>query len=161
MRKSLNDSASPMTTVAGTGSPGSASLMLHHPNGIFVTVTLDLYVTDCANHRIQRFCAGEQNGTTVAGNGASGNVLLNYPSGAVLDVDGYLFIAGHSHNRIVGSGPDGFRCLVGCSKVPGSSSSQLNRPQAMSFDTDGNMFMIDGGNNRIQRFLLSDNSCGE
>jgi hypothetical protein len=62
--------------------------------------------------------------------------------------------------RIVGSGPNGFHCLVGCSISPGSASNQLNNPWSLSFDSYGNMFITDGGNNRIQKFVLSTNSCG-
>ena len=65
------------------------------------------------------------------------------------------------NNRIVGSGPNGFRCLVGCSGSGGSASNQLNSPETLSFDSYGNMFVTDWWNNRIQKFVLSTNSCGK
>ena len=77
-----------------------------------------------------------------------------------MDADGYLFIVDSSNHRIVGSGPGGFRCVVGCSGSSGPGSYQLNGPQTMSFDSDGNIFVADSGNGRLQKFLLAQNSCG-
>ena len=76
-------------------------------------------------HRIQRFSPGSQNAATVAGTGAPGTVTLYYPRGVVLDGDGYLFIVDSNNNRIIGSGPDGFRCVAGCVNGSGSGSNQL------------------------------------
>jgi len=53
-----------------------------------------------------------------------------------------------------------FECIFGCSGNSGSSSSHLNRPQMMFFDTNGNIFVTDVGNHRIQKFVLARNSCG-
>ena len=62
-----------------------------------------------------------------------------------------------SNNRIVGSGPNGFRCLVGCSGY-GSASNQLYNPITLSFDSYGNMFVTDCWNSRIEKFILTNNS---
>jgi hypothetical protein len=52
-----------------------------------------LYVADCFNSWVQKFRSGERNGITVAGNGASGTVILNKPIAVILDGSGYLYIA--------------------------------------------------------------------
>ena len=161
LKKSLNDLTKATSIIAGTGCSGSASNMLNSPNGIFVTENLDLYVADCVNHRIQLFRSGELNGTTVAGSGAMGTINLNHSKSVLVDADGYLFIGDCDNHRRVGSGPDGFRCLVGCSQLAGASSDQLSSPAFLRFDTDGNMFVTDGGNHRIQKFLLLNNTCGK
>ena len=62
---------------------------------------------------------------------------------------------------MIGSGADGFRCVIGCSVVSGLALDQLSYPFAVSFDRKGNLFAMDLGNDRIQKFLLSDNSCGQ
>jgi hypothetical protein len=153
VKKSLNDPE--MTTVivaAGTGSQGSAFNELNAPRGIFVDVNSDLYVADCVNDRVQLFQSGELNGITVAGYGSPNPTInLDCPIGIVLDVEKYLFIVDYGNNRIVGSGLNGFRCLVGCYGW-GSRSNQLNHPYSFSFDRSGNMFVADYGNNRIQKF---------
>ena len=120
-----------------------------------------IQLVDQNNNRIQLFRSGELNATTVAGVGSSNiTITLNSPSGVVLDADKYLFIVDQDNNRIVGSGPNGFRCLVGCSGG-GSASNQLYYPQSMAFDSYGNIFVTDRSNTRIQKFLLSRNSCGK
>ena len=161
LRTSLSNTDNTTTIVVGTGCSGNAANRLSSPRGIFVTNNLDLYVADMDNDRIQFFRRGERNATTVAGNGVSGTIALNRPTGVVLDGDGYLFIVDSWHHRIVASGPAGFRCLVGCSGLAGSASDRLNNPQTLSFDTDGNMFVTDQDNGRIQKFLLCNGTCGE
>ncbi len=153
VKRSLNDPE--MTSIivaAGTGLPGSAFNELNGPAGIFVDMNLDLYVADYFNNRIQLFQAGESNGITVAGS-TSPNPTINLlcPSGIVLDAENNLFIVDFGNNRIVGSGLNGFRCLVGC-YGEGSQSNRLNSPFSFSFDHSGNMFVTDRENNRIQKF---------
>ena len=160
IKKPLKDQSRIFSIVAGTGCSGPASSQLDHPFGIFVTVNFDLYVADSANDRVQLFRSGEAGAITVAGNGAPGTIGLNWPSGVFVDANGYLFILDHANHRILGSGPYGFRCLVGCSGSAGAASDQLFKPVTMSFDSNGNLFVTDWNNNRIQKFLLSDHSCG-
>jgi hypothetical protein len=158
---SLNDDTTKFSIIAGTGCAGPAQNMLHSPHGIFVDVHLDLYVADAENNRIQIFPSGQLNGKTVAGSDAPVKFTLNYPTGIVLDGDGYLFIVDHGNNRIIGSGPNGFRCLVGCSGRSGSGLHELNSPWTMNFDSYGNLFVTDGGNNRVLKFAVVTNACGE
>lgn len=160
-KKSANASASTFTIVAGNGTNGSASNMLAQPRAIFVDTNFDLYVADFANHRIQCFVPGQLNGVSRAGTGAAGTITLQYPSGVVLDADGYLFIVDTNNHRIVGAGPNGFRCIVGCSGSAGSKEYQLNSPWTLAFDDNGNLFVADAYNDRIQKFMLATNSCGK
>ena len=71
---------------------------------------------DTNNNRIQLFHRGESNAITAAGTG-SATISLNGPCGIILDADKYLYIADTLNHRIVGEGPNGFRCLVGCNVV--------------------------------------------
>ncbi len=161
VKRPLSSSSINNTLIAaGTGCSGSAPHMLFNPRGIFVDSSLGLYVADCGNNRIQYFKSGELNGVTVFGNRFTEDIKLNCPNGIVLDADGYIFIVDSNNHRIIGSGPDGFRCLVGCFGA-GSTQDQLYYPQALSFDSYGNIFVADMGNARIQKFLLSTNSCGK
>jgi hypothetical protein len=159
--KSLNSDSNIAIIVAGNGTAASPSNMLSHPQGIFVDINLDLYVADYGNNRIQLFQSGQLNATTIAGSESPNTTItLSGPTGIVLDADGYLFIVENNKNRIIGSGPDGFRCIAGCSGN-GSASNQLSSPQTLSFDSYGNMFVTDWGNNRIQKFILLTNSSGK
>jgi len=151
-----------MTTVivAGTGIPGLAWNQLDNPYGIFVDVNLDLYVADFFNHRIQLFPSRQLNGIIVAGKESPySTISLNRPTGIILDALKYLFIVDQDSHRIVGSSPNGFRCLVGCDRQ-GLKSHQLNYPFSFSFDRSGNMFVTDQLNNRIQKFIYLEKCCG-
>lgn len=162
VKKWLHDNTTAFTIVAGMRIPGNASNMLIYPYGIFVDINFDLYVADCNNNRIQLFQSGQMNGTTVAGSGSSKTTItLSCPVGVVLDADKYFFIVDRDNHRIIGSGPNGFRCLVGCSDSRGSAANQLQHPTTLSFDSFGNMFVNDQKNGRIQKFFLSTNSCGK
>jgi hypothetical protein len=160
IKKSLNSNTTTIQTVAGTGCAGLSPSMLYKPQGIFVHTDLSLYVADCGNDRIQLFQYGTLNGTTIAGNGAPNTITLDCPTAIVLDDDAYIYIVDQNNNRIIGSGSNGYQCLVGCSGS-GSASDQLNAPQSMAFDSYGNMFVIDRNNGRIQKFFLETHLCGK
>ena len=161
IKRSLNSSNSQLITVAGADCLGYLPNMLYSPRGIFVAINFDLYVADAGNNRIQRFHPSQVNGTTVAGSGAPGTILLYNPAAVTLDADGYLFITDIYSCRIIGSGPHGYRCVVGCTNQCGSESNQLYHPQSMAFDSYGNIFVVDSNNHRVQKFLLSYNSCSK
>ena len=158
---SANITATTMANVAGNGSAGSASFLLNTPQGIFVNLNLDLYVADCGNNRIQLFPYGQLNGTTVAGSGSVAGLVLNCPWAVVLDADSRLYISDQNNHRLIRSGFGSFQCLFGCSGSSGSASDRFNSPRAISFDGYGNIFVVDWGNQRIQKVLLSTNTCGK
>lgn len=158
--KPLNIVSDILTVVAGMGCIGNTSNKLNSPHGIFVNNNFDLYVADCGNNRIQLFRPNQLHGITVAGEGATDTIALDCPTAIVLDADHNLFIVDSNNNRIVGSGPNGFQCLVGCSDSSCLPSNRLNHPISISFDNHGNMFITDRDNHRIQKFLLSSNSAG-
>ncbi len=153
IKKPLNSLIDTYTIVGGNGSIGSLANMLKYPYGIFVDINFDLYVADFGNDRIQLFKSGQTDGITVAGGETmEKTIILKSPTAVVLDADGYLFI---------GSGPNGFRCLVGCIGMSGSTSDALDSPYDLRFDSYGNMFVVDRNNQRIQKFLFEKNSCGK
>ena len=164
IKKSLKTPiATSPTTAAGTGSSGSSSNMLDHPYGIFVDINFDLYVADRDNNRIQLFKPGQVSATTVVINGAQGTIILDKPTGIVLDADKCLFIVDRGNHRIIGSDSNGFRCVVQCSGSAGwgGRSDQLLGPTSLSFDSYGNIFVLDTNNKRIQKFDYLINACSK
>jgi hypothetical protein len=159
--KPLKNNSDMFKIVAGMGCPGNTSNQLDKPHGIFVNIDFDLYVADCGNNRIQLFYYNKLNAKTEAGNGSSpATITLNCPTGIVLDDDNYLFIVDSNNHRIVGSGPNGFRCLIGC-YGSGLASNTLYYPMSMAFDSDGNIFVTDSQNNRVQKYILFNNTLGK
>ena len=161
IKRSLDSSDYQVKLVAGTGCAGCQPHTFNYPCGIFLTINFDLYVADGNNHRIQFFQSGQVNGTTAVGKAAPGTMLLRFPRAVTLDADGYLFIVDKDNNRIIGSGPDGFRCVIGCTSQLGSAADQLSYPLSMAFDSHGNIFVADTDNSRVQKFVLSSNFCSK
>ena len=157
----LDNNASTSITVAGNGCAGSSLNKLIHPEGIFVHENFSLYVADSGNDRIQHFLPGQKNATTVAGYGAPDTITLYSPRDVKLDKNNYLFIVDTNNDRIVGSGPNGFRCIVGCSTSTSNSAQRLNLPRSMYFDTYGNILTLDSELRQIRKFLLATNHCSE
>jgi sugar lactone lactonase YvrE len=95
----------------------------------------------------------DRNGTisTFLGNGTG----LNYTDGIAFDPAGNLFIADSGNNVILQVDANGtITTFAGTSGTSGSSgdggpatSAQLNSPSGMAFDSDGNCFIADSGNN--------------
>jgi hypothetical protein len=161
MKTWLNDEAMTSTIAAGTGKEGSASNELNDPLGIFVDINFDLYVADCRNNRIQLFQLGQLYGKTIIGEGSLDTInQLNCPSAIILDAEKNLFISDQDKHRIVTLGPNGFQCLIGCNKES-SEFKQPLRPLTLSFDRFGNLYVMDLSEDRIQKFLVSNNSCSK
>jgi hypothetical protein len=149
----------PATFAAGNGSAGSSAELLDGPRGIFVDSDLNLYVADANNHRIQRFHSSSSIGTTLLDNSMSSTIRLSYPTSVTMDADGFLYICDLGYHYIVGQGPNGFRCIVGCTGSTGLAANQLSAPSSFAFDSHGNIYVSDRDNHRIQKFLLATNSC--
>ncbi|CAF1539650.1 unnamed protein product, partial [Adineta ricciae] len=159
LRRNMKSSSTNEIVVIGRNELGSDSTQLHSPWGIFVDVNFDLFVADSGNDRIQLFPLGETKGITVAGRQSPHSIIeLDYPTGVALDAKKYLFIVDAKNNRIVGEGPCGFRCIIGCD----GNSFQFNEPflNSMSFDSFGNIFHTDSRNNRILKYQLTNISTG-
>ncbi|CAF4102981.1 unnamed protein product, partial [Adineta steineri] len=159
VKKWLNDNGTTFTLVAGTGSSGSSATQLTFPSGLYVDAQYNLYVTDCGNNRIQFFPPGQKTGITKVGNGAPGTITLSCPHAITFDANSYMFLIDSDSNRVIGSGPYGFRCLFGCTTSSGSASNQLSSPRTFGFDSYGNLFVSDQNNNRVQKFIIASNSC--
>ena len=147
--------------VAGTGTSGSGPSQLNNPSRIFVDDAKTIYIADSANHRIQRWMYGACYGVTVAGTGTSGNTTsqLSYPVSVIVDTNQIMYIGDQGNNRIHRwrVGDCSGQCIVGCTLANGSASDQFYLLQAMTFDSQGALYVSDGGNHRVQKSgLLKD-----
>ncbi|CAF1651819.1 unnamed protein product, partial [Adineta ricciae] len=157
VKQQLNEAKT--TIVAGVDTAGYESHQLNSPTGIFVDTNLDLYVADRMNSRIQVFHLGETDGKTIVGTRSSDiTISLRGPYSIVLDSDKYFYIADYTNDRIIASGPNGFRRLLGFNKIA-SNMYQSIRPTKVNFDVHGNLFVSELYNRRIQIFDLQNDSC--
>lgn len=123
-------------------------------------------ITTFAGNSSGTICA--TGSTDAVGDGcAATQSTLNQPQGVTLDGSGNLYIADTYNNRIravsattgiittiAGSGyigPDGFGGFSGDNGL--ATSAKLNRPYAVAFDSQGNMYIPDSQNNRIREVM--------
>ena len=136
---------------------GSTSDTLDYPQGIFVDTNLDLYVADSENQRIQLFRKDELNGTTIVGNETT---ELRWPTGVTLDANKALYIVDGGHQRVFRF-TNNLECILGCANDTNAVFNTLFEPDSLYFNSDGNIFISDWGNNRILKFCLNTNSCSK
>ena len=167
------DAAGVITTVAGDGTEGyggdggpATEAQLYFPSRVALDGAGNLYFSDQGNERIRKVDAAGVI-TTVAGNGTRGSggdggaataAQLNSPVGVALDGAGNLYIADWGNNRIrkvdysgnistvAGTGARNFG---GDGGLP--TEAHLNWPTDVAVDGAGNLYIADGGNNRIRR----------
>jgi len=150
---------------AGDGGP-AVSAKLDQPRGVALDSAGDVYIADSRNNVVREI---RRDGTidTVAGNGQRGysgdggsprSAALFAPVGVAISRDGSLFIADTNNHRVrridhggnivtfAGSG----RAAYGGDGGP-ATSADLNLPTGLAFDSAGNVYIADSGNNRVRR----------
>lgn len=153
-------------TVGGSNGVGSSANQIV-PDGIYGDTAGNIYVVDAINNRVQKFPAGSTsatNATTVAGGNGSGNAAnqLRYPAGIFVDAIGNIFIADAGNNRIqkfpAGSTSTTNGITVAGGNGQGSGASQFYYPTGVFVDAQGNIYVADQYNQRIQKFAAGNTS---
>ncbi|CAF0770056.1 unnamed protein product [Adineta ricciae] len=152
---SLTNTVVGYTITAGDSGTGQRTNELDSLQGIFVDESFLLYVADSNNDRVQMLQPGNTSGTTIL----TGAIILDTPTDVTLDGQDHLYVVDSRKDRIIAGESSNFRCVVGCSSGTSTSNDQLNRPQAFSFDSHGNIFVTDRNNGRTQIFYLLTNVC--
>jgi sugar lactone lactonase YvrE len=95
-------------------------------------------------------------GIVVTGGQGTGNDLtqLTCPQGLNFDQLDHIYVADLDHNRIMHWPQEGTQgdVVVDGGNGPDEQVNQLNHPRGLSFDREGNNYVVDAFNNRIQRF---------
>jgi uncharacterized protein (TIGR03437 family) len=138
-------------TFAGDGGL-AATARLNGPYALARAATGDVYVADMLNHRVRRIDASGTI-TTLAGNGEPARI--DEPAGLAVSAEGRLYIADRKSHRVLVVEGDTLRTVAGTGepaftpdgKLPTSTS--LNSPHGLAFDTAGNLYIADTGNHRI------------
>jgi hypothetical protein len=173
-----------VTTVAGNGSPGSPTKVgdggaataanLNNPQGVTIDIGGNLFIADCANHRIRRVDAATGIITTVAGNGTTNpatgaggfsgdggpatSAELNYPYTVAFDAVGNMYIPDSSNNRIRKVTPAGVISTFagdGASDYKGdgggATAAALFSPEGVIADPAGNVYISDTQNAAVRK----------
>jgi DNA-binding CsgD family transcriptional regulator/DNA-binding beta-propeller fold protein YncE len=155
----------PPTAYAGSGQAGflgdgsaASSAELWFPAGLAIDQKENLYIADSGNNRIRMVDRRTGIIDTIAGSGDTASLSLPY--GVAVGADGRIVIADTGNNRlreitasgkflaVAGTGRAGFNGDDGP-----ASQAELNGPQAVAFDSSGNLLVADTANHRVREVL--------
>ncbi len=131
------------------GSKGSGDGQLYEPYGIAVSSNGYVYVSESANHRIQKF-SGNGAFITKWGSYGSGIGQFHYPFDIAVSSDGYVYVADRDNHRVQKFSDDGTFITQWGSY--GSGNGQFNRPRGIAVSSDGYVYVSEQNNHRIQKF---------
>ncbi len=162
-----------VTTVAGSTEAGSANgtdtaARFNYPTSITCDAQGNLYVADSYNNQIRKIVLATGAVTTLAGSGKDGGsdgvgtaASFYHPCGITCDAQGNLYVAGGLNSAIrkivVATGAvttiAGSSC-TGSADGKGAAAS-FNYPSGVTTDGEGNLYVVDEGNNEIRKIVLA------
>jgi sugar lactone lactonase YvrE len=140
--------------VSQFGTKGSGNGQFSEPSGIAVAPNGWIYIVDRGNRRVQLFSkSGAYLGQ--AGSSGSGHLQLSEPSGIAIGAPSgespfTLLIADSGNNRVLRWTSVG--AYLSEFGSPGTGPGQFNRPEGISVDSKGNVWVGDQNNGRIEAF---------
>ncbi|CAF4593305.1 unnamed protein product, partial [Rotaria socialis] len=146
------------TLVAGGNGKGNGLNQLSEPGYLFVDRDHSVYVSNYSNHRVMKWVEGAKEGIVVAGGQGKGSALtqLYWPNGIFVDTLGTLYVADTWNHRVMRWTPGDKKqgtAIVG-GNGEGEGANQFQCPIGLSFDRHGNLYVVDWGNARVQRFSI-------
>ncbi|CAF4942246.1 unnamed protein product, partial [Rotaria socialis] len=146
------------TLAAGGNGKGNGLNQLNEPTYLFVDRQQNVYVSDNNNHRVMKWNKGAKEGIAVAGGQGGGSALaqLHYPDGIFVDTLGTLYVADSSNHRVMRWTQGGKKqgTVVVSGNGQGEGANQFQYLRGLSFDRQGNLYVVDKDNNRVQRFSI-------
>ncbi len=141
--------------VAGGNGAGTAQNQFIDPSSVFVDGSGNIYVTDRANNRVQKWAPGATTGVTVAGgNGLGSNPnQLNYPCATIVDGSGNVYVSDQNNQRIQKWAPGATNGVtVAGGNGYGNAANQFLQPWGIFIDRGGYLYVVDQGGDRVQKF---------
>nr|WP_154890261.1 S-layer homology domain-containing protein [Paenibacillus xylanexedens] len=148
------------------GGNGSGLGEFYNPFGVAVDSSGNVYVADSGNHRIQKLTLSTNTWSEWKKDGGGTGTSLgefNTPYGVAVDLNGNVYVADSGNHRIQ-------KLTLSTNtwsewkKVGGGNGSGLGEfsvPGAVAVDLNGNVYVADSGNHRIQKLTLSANTWSE
>ena len=158
-----------LTTGCGNGGPATSAL-LNNPNGVLLDASGDIFIADSEDFVVREVVSG--NIQAFAGNGFEAysgdgglptNAELDDPGAVFVDNSGNIFIADTDNSvirevvaatgniqTVAGDGVVGYSGDMGL-----ATQAELDSPQGVFVDAQGDIFIADSGNNVIREVLAS------
>ncbi|CAF3574938.1 unnamed protein product, partial [Rotaria socialis] len=146
------------TLVAGGHEQSDGLNQLNFPTYLFADRDHSVYVSDWNNHRVTKWVEVAKEGIVVSGGQGQGSALtqLSHPSGLFVDTLGTLYVADSYNHRVMrwtqGDKKQGAVVVGGNGR--GEEANQFNYLRDLSFDRQGNLYVVDYWNHRVQRFSM-------
>ncbi|HUW95113.1 MAG TPA: SMP-30/gluconolactonase/LRE family protein, partial [Anaerolineae bacterium] len=154
-----------LSSIATWGQPGALEGQFSFPKGLAIDSHGHTYVVDSQNHRIQKF---DEDGNFVTAWGSFGEEpgQFSEPWGIAVDPEGDVYVTDTWNHRIQKFTSDGE--LISYWGVFQDTGGQLQEPQGMLYgprdiaiDAEGNLYVTDTGNKRVQKFDAEGNPLGQ
>ncbi|CAF1532573.1 unnamed protein product [Adineta ricciae] len=144
--------------IAGGNGRGNHSNQLMAPSYRFVDHDYSVYISERENTRISKWLKDAKEGIVVSGPSFGGNMRqMRYNRGFTLDCFGHIFIADSWNNRIVRWSKDLHDVMVILGGYGwGRKLHELNRPDDVVLDRQGNLYVVDTNNHRVLKFDAED-----
>ncbi|CAF1614150.1 unnamed protein product [Rotaria magnacalcarata] len=147
-----------VTVVAGGFGAGSTYDKMSTSYSMFIDASYNIYVSDYGNHRVALWSAGYPNmSQLVAGGYGAGSTpdKLYNPMGIYVDSFRTIYIADYYNHRIQQWNANAIIgiTVAGTTAVSGSWSYLLYYPTTVIYDQHNYLYILDSGNNRIQRWV--------
>lgn len=157
---SYNRKTSVSTILAGNNGNGTNNTQLILPTQVYYDPpSQSMIITNFGANNVVRWEIGDTSWTLSAGNanGSAGqkSTELSAPISAVLDPMGNMYVVDRGNSRIqffMPSQSSGVT-IAGVLNRAGSNASLLNAPWDVALDSQLNLYVVDTGNHRIQKFL--------
>jgi putative cell wall-binding protein/sugar lactone lactonase YvrE len=137
------------------GGAGSGEGEFTNPRGVCVDRVGRVWVADTGNDRIQRF---DWDGDFVSEFGESGTDYLDFdePHDVAVAWDGTVWVSDYQNNRVQRIARFGGEQIIGKDvggvPVPSSAEGGFDGPMGIDVDKDGNVYVADSQNHRVQKF---------
>ncbi len=138
----------------GTG-PGIGLGQFQFPRNVAIGPDGSIYVADSGNHRIVKL-APDGTPITAWGSQGTGPGQFNEPWGIAVDQEGNVYVADTWNHRIQKFDAEGnFLLEWGFAAMTGGQLTEPGAffgPRAIAIDAEGNLYVTDTGNKRVQKF---------
>ncbi|CAF4166274.1 unnamed protein product [Adineta steineri] len=123
--------------------------------------TGDIYVASYDDNAVYKFIGGSETAVVAAGGNGDGNALNQFagPNGVYYDYlyTNALYVTDTRNHRVMKFPPDStsatYGIVVAGNNGVGNEPNQLYRPRTILIDSQGTLYISDGYNHRIQRWL--------